>query len=81
VLGEVLIENAVIGGLGALLAMLLVTFVTSILGHLAFNTTFSVNGLVVIGLIIGSALLAVVTALLVAWGSVRVRPLAVLRYE
>lgn len=81
VLGEVLIENAIIGGLGALLAMLQVTFVTSILGHLAFKTTFSVNGLVIISLIAGSALLAVITALLVAWGSVRVRPLAVLRYE
>lgn len=81
VLGEVLIENAVIGGLGALLAMLLVTFVTSILGHLAFKSTFSVNGVVVIGLIAGSAFLAVLTALLVAWGSVRVRPLTVLRYE
>jgi ABC-type antimicrobial peptide transport system permease subunit len=81
VLGEVLIENATIGGLGALLAMLLVTFVTSLLGHFAFNSTFSVNGVVVIGLIVGSALLAVLTALLVAWGSVRVRPLTVLRYE
>lgn len=81
VLGEVLIENAVIGGLGALLAMLLVTFFTSILGHLAFKSSFSVNGFVLIGLILGSALLAALTALLVAWKSVRVRPLTVLRYE
>jgi putative ABC transport system permease protein len=81
VLGEVLIENAAIGGLGALLAMLLVTFVTNMLGHFFFRSSFSVNGLVVIGLILGSALLAVLTALLVAWNSVRVRPLAVLRYE
>lgn len=81
VLGEVLIENAIIGGLGALLALLLVTFVTSLLGQLAFKANFSVNGIVVIGLLVGSALLAVVTALLVAWGSVRVRPLSVLRYE
>jgi putative ABC transport system permease protein len=81
VLGEVLIENAVIGGLGALLAMLLVTFVTSILGQLAFKSNFSVNGFVAIGLIVGSSLLSVITALLVAWGSVRVRPLEVLRYE
>jgi putative ABC transport system permease protein len=81
VLGEVLIENATIGGLGALLAMLLVTFVTSLLGHFVFNSNFSVNGLIVIALILGSALLAVLTALLVAWGAVRVRPLTVLRYE
>jgi ABC-type antimicrobial peptide transport system permease subunit len=81
VLGEVLIENATIGGLGALLAMLLVTFVTSLLGHFVFSSNFSVNGLIVIGLILGSALLAVLTALLVSWGAVRVRPLTVLRYE
>jgi ABC-type antimicrobial peptide transport system permease subunit len=81
VLGEVLIENAAIGGLGALLAMLLVTFITSLLGHLTFKSSFSVNGLVVIGLILGSAVLAALTSLLVAWGSVRVRPLEVLRYE
>jgi putative ABC transport system permease protein len=30
---------------------------------------------------VGSALLAMATAALVAWGSVRVRPLEVLRYE
>lgn len=81
ILGEVLIENATIGGLGALLAMLLVSFATSLLGQFFFKASFSVNGFVVIGLILGSALLAVVTALLVAWGSVRVRPLTVLRYE
>jgi putative ABC transport system permease protein len=81
VLGEVLIENAAIGGLGALLAMLLVTLVTSILGNLVFKSNFAVSGFIVIGLIGGSALLAVLTALLVAWGSVRVRPLEVLRYE
>lgn len=81
VLGEVLIENAIIGGLGALLAMLLVTFVTNLLGQFVFKSNFSVNGFVVIGLILGSALMAVIVALLVAWGSVRVRPLAVLRYE
>lgn len=81
VLGEVLIENAVIGGLGAMLAMLLVTFATSLLSQFVFKSSFSVNGLVVVGLIAGSALLAMITALLVAWGSVRVRPLEVLRYE
>lgn len=81
VLGEVLIENALIGGLGALLAMLLVTFISTILGHLAFHSDFSVTSVVTICLIGGSALLATLTALLVAWGAVRVRPLAVLRYE
>jgi len=40
-----------------------------------------VSGFIVIGLIVGIALLAMVTATLVAWGAVRVRPLEVLRYE
>jgi len=35
----------------------------------------------VLALIAGAALLAVITAILVAYGSVRVRPLEVLRYE
>jgi len=81
VMGEVLIENAAIGGLGALLAMLLVTLITSMLGRFVFKSSFSVDGLLVLALIAGSALLAVITALIVAWGSVRVRPLTVLRYE
>src|SRR6266852_3131799 len=81
VLGEVLIENAVIGGAGALLAMLLVTFAMSLLGRFVFKSGFGVNGLIVLALIAGAALLAVITAILVAYGSVRVRPLEVLRYE
>jgi putative ABC transport system permease protein len=81
VLSEVLIENAVIGGVGALLAMLLVTFAMSLLGQFVFKTSFDVNGLVVLALIAGAALLAMVTAAIVAYGAVRVRPLEVLRYE
>src|SRR5205807_4065416 len=38
ILGEVLIENGVVGGTGALLAMLLVTFATSLLGQFVFKT-------------------------------------------
>jgi len=81
VLSEVLIENAVIGGLGATLAMLLVTLVMSLLSRFVFHTNFGVNGLFVLILIVGAALLAMITAALVAYGSVRVRPLEVLRYE
>ncbi|HEU0004127.1 MAG TPA: FtsX-like permease family protein, partial [Ktedonobacteraceae bacterium] len=81
VLSEVLIENAVIGGLGATLAMLLVTLVMSLLSRFVFHTNFGVNGLFVLVLIAGAALLAMITAALVAYGSVRVRPLEVLRYE
>ena len=81
VLSEVLIENAVIGGLGATLAMLLVTLVMNLLSRFVFHTNFGVNGLFVLVLIVGAALLAMITAALVAYGSVRVRPLEVLRYE
>ncbi|HVB21668.1 MAG TPA: FtsX-like permease family protein [Ktedonobacteraceae bacterium] len=82
ILGEVLIENGVIGATGALLAMLLVTLATSILSQFVFKSaSFGVNGILVIGLIAGIALLAMLTATLVAWGAVRVRPLEVLRYE
>jgi putative ABC transport system permease protein len=81
ILSEVLIENGVIGGAGALLAMLLVTLATSLLGQFVFHSTFGVSGLIALGLIGGIALLAMLVAALVAWGAVRVRPLEVLRYE
>src|SRR5256884_2857313 len=81
VLSEVLIENGVIGGVGAFLAMLLVAFAMRLLGRFVFKTTFDVNWYIAIGLIVGIALLAMVTSTIVAWGSTRVRPLEVLRYE
>jgi putative ABC transport system permease protein len=81
ILSEVLLENGVVGGTGALLAMLLVTLVTSLLGTLVFKASFGVSTEIALALILGSALLAMITAALVAWGAVRVRPLEVLRYE
>ena len=81
VLSEVMIENGVIGAVGAFIAMLLATGATVLLGNLLFNLTLSVSPLIAIGLIGGAALLAMLTAALVAWSSVRVRPLEVLRYE
>ena len=81
VLSEVMIENGVVGAVGAFMAMLLATAATLLLGSLLFNLTLSVSPLIAIGLIGGAALLAMLTAALVAWGSVRVRPLEVLRYE
>jgi ABC-type antimicrobial peptide transport system permease subunit len=81
VLSEVMIENGVIGAVGAFLAMLLATVAVTLLGSLLFNLTLSMSALIALSLIGGSALLAMSTAALVAWGSVRVRPLEVLRYE
>ncbi len=81
ILSEVLIENGLVGGTGALLAMLLVTLATSLLGTYLFKANFGVSSAIALALIGGSALLAMLTASLVAWGAVRVRPLEVLRYE
>jgi putative ABC transport system permease protein len=81
VLSEVMIENGVVGAVGALMAMLLATGAIILLGNMFFNLAFSVSPLIVISLVGGSALLAMLTAAIVAWGSVRVRPLEVLRYE
>ncbi len=81
VLSEVMIENGIVGGVGALLAMLLTTGAIILLGNLLFSVAFSVSALIVLSLISGSVLLAMLTAAVVAWGSVRVRPLEVLRYE
>ncbi|HET9921943.1 MAG TPA: FtsX-like permease family protein, partial [Ktedonobacteraceae bacterium] len=53
ILSEVLIENGLVAGVGALLAMLLVTLATSLLGNFVFHTGFGVNGFVALGLIFG----------------------------
>jgi ABC-type antimicrobial peptide transport system permease subunit len=81
ILSEVLIENGIIGGTGALIAMLLVTLATGLLGKIVFKADFGVSGLIALALILGSAALAMLASALVAWGAVRVRPLEVLRYE
>ena len=81
VLSEVMIENGIVGAVGAVMATLLTTGAVTVLGNLLFNLAFGVSALIVFSLIGGSALLAMLTAALVAWGSVRVRPLEVLRYE
>ena len=80
VLGVVLIENGLIGGLGSLLGMILVALATAIFSRVA-NIALGVNPVTTIGLIALVAVVAMLTATLVAWGAVRVRPLEVLRYE
>ena len=81
VLSEVMIENGIVGAVGAFIAMLLATGATILLGSLLFNLTLDVSPVIALSLIGGTALLAMLTASLVAWGSTRVRPLEVLRYE
>ncbi len=81
VLSEVMIENGIVGAVGAFIAMLLAAGGVILLGSQVFNLTLSVSPLIVVGMVAGSALLAMLTAVLVSWQAVRVRPLAVLRYE
>jgi putative ABC transport system permease protein len=81
VLREILIENGIIGGLGAFIAMLLASSGVAIGGKLFFQASFSVEPLVIVCLVVGPVLLAMLTAALVSWRAVRVRPLEVLRYE
>ncbi len=81
VLSEVLLENGIIGAVGAFIATLLAAGGVVLLGKEVFNSATSIEPVVVLSLLIGSVALAVLTATLVAWRAVRVRPLAVLRYE
>jgi ABC-type antimicrobial peptide transport system permease subunit len=81
VLREVLIENGIIGTIGAFIALLLAAGGVALLGQQLFNLTLSISPWIVVALIGGSTLLAMATAAFIAWGAVRVRPLEVLRYE
>jgi ABC-type antimicrobial peptide transport system permease subunit len=86
ILSEVLIEHGIIGAAGAGLAMALVALATNLIGDfvfqiLGFAGTIVLNGWLVLGLVTGIAGLSMVTAALVAFKPVRVRPLEVLRYE
>jgi ABC-type antimicrobial peptide transport system permease subunit len=80
VLGVVLIENGVIGGVGGLLGMMLVALATAVFSWQA-KTDLNVSPLTTVGLVLAVALVAMLTAAIVAWGATRVRPLEVLRYE
>jgi putative ABC transport system permease protein len=81
VLGQVLLENGLIGGLGGLLAMALVTLLIFVLSKVVFKTSLAVGVPITVAIVFGTMALAMITAALVAWQSTRVRPLEVLRYE
>ncbi len=82
ILGEVLLENGLVGGTGAMMAMLLVSLVIFLLGRFVFKAaSFAVAPATAIAMVLGAVLLAMLTAALVAWQAVRMRPLDVLRYE
>ena len=67
-LSGVLLENGIVGATGALIAMLLVTLTTALLGQLVFNAPIKVSPIISLALILGSAGLAMLVAALVAWG-------------
>jgi predicted lysophospholipase L1 biosynthesis ABC-type transport system permease subunit len=81
VLGEVLVENGVIGFTGGLLAMLVAAALATVLGTLAFNLPIGVPAPTVLVVVLATAVVCMLVAAMVAWGAVRVRPVAVLRYE
>ncbi|MGI8551269.1 MAG: ABC transporter permease [Dehalococcoidia bacterium] len=80
ILSGVLIENGIAAGLGGLLGMVLVALVVAIFGRL-IKTDLSVGAPISLLIVVGVIALATITASLVAWRAVRVRPLEVLRYE
>jgi ABC-type antimicrobial peptide transport system permease subunit len=81
VLGQVLLENGLIGGLGGLLAMALVTLLIYVLSKVVFKTSLEVGVPITLAIVFGTMALAMITAALVAWRATRIRPLEVLRYE
>ena len=83
ILTQVLIEFGITGGIGALIATLLAAGGVTLGSKFFFqnNLTLSMQPVVVVSMIVGPLLLAILTAVLVAWNAVRVRPLMVLRYE
>ncbi len=81
VLAQVLVENAVVGGIGAVAGILMVSAATALLGRFALKTSLAVSTPLVLAVMAGVVLLTMAVAGLVAWGPSRVRPLEVLRYE
>jgi putative ABC transport system permease protein len=81
VLGEVLLENGMLGFVGAVLAMLLATLGAVILTKALFHLNLNINPALVLIIVAGTAAVCMLVAGLVAWSATRFRPLEVLRYE
>jgi putative ABC transport system permease protein len=81
VLAQVLVENGIVGAIGGISGMLLVTAATALLGAFALKTSLAVGTVIELAVIAGIVLLTMLVAALVAWRPSRVRPLEVLRYE
>lgn len=81
VLATVLIENGLVGLLGSLVAMLLVSGAITALSRFVFHTDLGIGPGLVALIIAATSLVTMLVAMAVAWSAVRVRPLDVLRYE
>lgn len=81
VVGEVLVENAVVGLIAGVLAVLCICVVVPELGTLLFGQPFTVSALLAVAILLGAAAISMLVAATVAWHPARVRPLGVLRYE
>jgi len=81
VLAEVLVEYAVVGFTGGLLAMLLVSVAMTLFGTFLLQMSLTVATVLALGIVLLTSAVCMLIAGLVAWGATRVRPLEVLRYE
>jgi predicted lysophospholipase L1 biosynthesis ABC-type transport system permease subunit len=81
VLGEVLVENGIVGFTGGLLAMGLVTLALTLLSKLVFKTELGVAAWLALGIVLATAAVCMLVSWVVAAQATRVRPLEVLRYE
>ncbi|MBF6589600.1 MAG: FtsX-like permease family protein [Ktedonobacterales bacterium] len=83
VLGMVLVENAIVGLIGSLMAVLGVTLIALLINRLAFRfaSGFGANPPLALTLMLTTVAICMAVAGGVAWRATRVRPLDVLRYE
>ena len=81
VLSQVLLENGIVGGIGAVAGMAAVTAATGQLGDRVLKTDLGVGTPIVIAVIVAIVAIVVAVAALVAYRPTRLRPLEVLRYE
>jgi ABC-type antimicrobial peptide transport system permease subunit len=81
VLGEVMMENGIVGFTGSLLALVVVVAAAAMLGKVAFNLPISIPTPTVLGVVAATVAACVAVAVVVAWQATRVRPVEVLRYE
>jgi putative ABC transport system permease protein len=81
ILATILVENGLVGFLGALVAMLLVVGAIEALGTFYLKISLLISPWLVIGIIMLTACITMAVAIFVAWNAARVRPLEVLRYE